>query len=131
MGDETKKIQSFCIFDIWKNSFKTANSFAKKSAVANVAYITWAYTKEEDNRKFFMTKDMNDFLEEIGVDWYEDIHSEIMLKDCLYPQNIYGVLEIDYSRNNISLIINPYLYAMFLVKEENNKLIDYKKVLKK
>lgn len=71
------------------------------------------------------------FLEEIGGDWYEDIHSEIMLKDCLYPQNIYGILEIDYSKNNISLIINPYLYAMFLVKEENNKLIDYKKVLKK
>lgn len=130
MGDETKRYSPFVSLTYGKNSFKTANSFAKKSAVANVAYITWAYTKE-DNRKFFMTKDMNDFLEEIGVGWYEDIHSEIMLKDCLYPQNICGVLEIDYSRNNISLIINPYLYAMFLVKEENNKLIDYKKVLKK
>lgn len=60
---------------------------------------------------------MNRELEDLGVLWYEDKHTEVMLLDGIMPHRIIGLFEIDMHLNE-TFILNPWLREMFL---ENRK----------
>lgn len=70
---------------------------------------------------------MTEVLQDLKIDWYKDIHSEIIIKDAIFPHYIIGVFEI--VNNNRTLVINPYLYNLFTsdfsLKEILDLLINY------
>lgn len=57
----------------------------------------------------------------LEVQWYDDIHSEIIIKDGIFPQNILGIFVIDNETDSKEFIINPFLYQLFHVNKGKSK----------
>lgn len=101
-------------------AFSKAEKFALGKEDRSIIYILWGFTKVTDSENYIKTSELTNFMRKIGVDWYDDIHSEIIIKDAIFPQKIFGVFEIDSSCNKITFIINPYLYQLFSSREKNS-----------
>ncbi len=94
-------------------AFVKAENFARGKDNRELVYILWGFTQSTDGTNYVETKKLTDFIRTIGVDWYDDVHSEIIIKDGIFPQKILGVFEIDGNFDTVSFIINPYLYQLF------------------
>jgi hypothetical protein len=82
-----------------------------------LAYVPFEYMGYEK-----LTDDLNRELEELGVTWYENIHSEIMLLDGILPQHIIGLYEVKQNGEE-NFILNPWLGKMF----SENRQFNYKR----
>jgi len=79
------------------------------------------FIRKSNEANYILTKELCQNLGMLEVGWYEDIHSEIVIKDGFFPHNILGVFEIDNETGNRCFIINPYLYQLFDVNKKGIK----------
>lgn len=101
-------------------AFDKAQNFARGRDDREHFYILWGFAQLTDGTNYVETKNLTDFIRTIGVDWYDDRHSEIIIKDGIFPQKILGVFKIDRICNTESFIINPYLYQLFIAREKTS-----------
>jgi len=126
---ENKKHSPFVSTSYGKNGFKTAASFSRRfnNELRSPSYVLIGYVKQKDRENYIYTNEMTDTLQSLKIDWYEDIHSEIIIKDAIFPHYIIGVMEI--VNNNRTLVLNPYLYNLlasdFTLKEILKILVNY------
>lgn len=103
-------------------------AIAKQFAFNRISHdkaITYLYSLNAGDPYYIQTKVMTNKLKRFGIEWYEDIHNEIMLVNGMFPHFLLGILEITKS-STTRCIINPWLYS--LLKE--GELFDYKNGLK-
>ncbi|MDB1689313.1 hypothetical protein [Enterococcus casseliflavus] len=101
--------------------FATALRFAQARNTDNNSYIIWGYTNINDSGNYIFTKELSRNLGMMNVDWYEDIHSEIIIKDSIAPQNILGVYKINNETSAKQFIVNPSLYKLFYASKDMHK----------
>lgn len=99
-------------------------AIAKQFAFSRISHdkaIAYLYALNAGDPYYMQTKLMTNELKQFGIEWYEDIHNEIMLINGMFPHFLLGILET--TRNStIRCIINPWLYDLL----KNNKPFDYK-----
>lgn len=103
-----------------KEKKETAKRFATNArgqGPRNNGFIILGYIPIDNSGFEKLTNDLNRELEDLGVLWYEDKHTEVMLLDGIMPHRIIGLFEIDMHLNE-TFILNPWLREMFL---ENRK----------
>ncbi|EOH94233.1 hypothetical protein [Enterococcus pallens] len=99
--------------------FKKAFQFANNRNNNDHSYILWGFQHEDVKDRYIFTKELCQTLGMMDVNWYEDIHHEIIIKDGIFPQNILGVFVIENQTGRKNFIINPYLYQLFDAGIEN------------
>ena len=96
--------------------YVTARSFALKRSKTGKGIVFLYYIKDNwpyQVKSKFLTKKLKEF----DVKWYNDINSEIMLINGMYPHYLLGIFEVE-KYSNPRFIINPWLYKMII---ENDK----------
>ena len=99
-------------------------AIAKQFAFNRISHdkaITYLYSLNAGDPYYIQTKLMINELKKFGIEWYEDIHNEIMLVNGMFPHFLLGILEITKSSTK-RCIINPWLYSLL----NDDKLFDYK-----
>lgn len=98
--------------------------FAKHNNSTDYSYVIFSYIKKSDENNYVLTKDILTRLTTLKTKWYQDIHSEIILKDGIFPNNILGVFRINNSDDSKEFIINPSLYQLLLSNKKRKRSID-------
>lgn len=97
-----------------KRGYKTALKFAQdRNEQRRYSYIIMGFVRKDDTNNYVLTKDLCKILRDLGATWYKDVHSEIIIKDSIFPRNILGVFEIDKETHDIVFIVNPSLHQLF------------------
>lgn len=104
-----------------RDGYKKALNFAQSRNGSRYSYIIMGFIRKTNVANYILTKKLSEKLGMLDVDWYQDIHSEIIIKDGIFPHNILGVFEIDNETGDKSFIINPYLYQLFDVSKKRVK----------
>lgn len=104
-----------------KDGFKKALHFARGRQERRYSYIIWGFIRKNDDGNYMITKELAQKMGMLEAQWYEDIHSEIIIKDGIFPHNIFGVFVIDSETNSKEFIINPFLYQLFYVNKGKSK----------
>jgi len=97
---------------------------AKRFAFSRIPHdraITYLYSLNAGDPYYMQTNLMTKELKQFGIEWYEDIHNEIMLINGMFPHFLLGILETTKS-STVRCIINPWLYDLL----KKNKAFDYK-----
>ena len=92
------------------NKYKIARQFAFNH-ISHDKAITYLYSLNAGDPYYIRTKLMTRELKKFGIEWYEDIHNEIMLVNGMFPHFLLGILEITKSSTK-RCIINPWLYKL-------------------
>ena len=71
------------------------------------------FGKKSDENNIVLTKKLTDELETFCAHWHKDIHTEMILKDCIFPDQILGVFEVSNETDDAVFIVNPGLYQLF------------------
>ena len=98
-------------------------SISRKFALNRINHnkgIIFLYALNNGDPYYIITNLMTKELKQFGVDWYEDIHNEIMLINGMYPHYLLGIFETNSNRMS-KFIINPWLYSILT----ENKSFDY------
>lgn len=103
-----------------ENGFDTALKFANSRNENDFSYVIWGFIPESRKHNIILTKELTKDIQSLNADWYEDIHSEIIIKDGIFPSNILGVFEIHRESGRKKFIINPYLYQLFDIDKEDS-----------
>ncbi len=96
-----------------KCKFYKAKEFVlnSKNETNNGYIFLYALNKSTFLSDFIITKEFTKFLKEIGIEWYPDIHQEIMLLNGMYPHFILGIYKV--KNNEIeSFYMNPELFNL-------------------
>ncbi|NKD39333.1 hypothetical protein HED42_14390 [Enterococcus casseliflavus] len=118
---ENKCRSPFVSASYGSKGFATALRFAQARNTDNNSYIIWGFTNINDSGNYIFTKELSRNLGMMNVDWYEDIHSEVIIKDSIAPQNILGVFEINNETSAKKFIINPSLYKLFYESKDMHR----------
>lgn len=86
-------------------SLNTAFSFRNKKSQKHYAFVI--LLTESKISDYFDTNNLNKMLKKLNINWYKNIHKEIMFKDSIFPHTIIAVIEKD--GKDSRLIINPNL----------------------
>lgn len=86
-------------------SLDTAFSFKDKNSQIQYAFVI--LLTESKISDYFDTNNLNKMLKEIDINWYENIHKEIMIKDSIFPHTMIGIIEK--AEKETKLILNPNL----------------------
>jgi len=106
------------------NKYVTARKFALSRSKISKGII-FLYYLNTNWPYFIKSKNLARKLKDFGVNWYNDINTEIMLINGMYPHHLVGIFEVlPYS--NPRFIINPWLYKMIL----NSEVFDFEKGIK-
>lgn len=108
---ENKSKSPFLSTTYGRDAFKTALKFAQHKNKGKYSYIIFAISNDK-SKHGFKTVDFDQYLRRLNVEWYDDIHSEKIIKDAIFPHHIIGVFQVDNYSKSKSFIINPYLYRM-------------------
>jgi len=100
--------------------YKIAKRFAF-NRISHDKAITYLYSLNAGDPYYMKTSLMTKELKQFGIEWYEDIHNEIMLINGMFPHFLLGILETT-KKSTVRCIINPWLYNLL----RNNKPFDYK-----
>ncbi|MCI6272393.1 MAG: hypothetical protein MR601_05535 [Erysipelotrichaceae bacterium] len=87
-------------------SLKTAIDFANdrhSKMKSEKRYVYVCFLGSENILDYFETSKLNKFLADIDINWYDNIHTEIMIKDAIFPQFLIGIFEIGESDSNFIL----------------------------
>lgn len=105
---DDKKSSPFMSVTYGGNKLNTALKFCKCNKERDIGFV-FIYFIPKKSKYFIKTKDLNEYMKKIGVTWYQDINSEIMMIDGILPHYLFGILEI-VNNDTHELIINPWLY---------------------
>ncbi|WBW98841.1 hypothetical protein [Oceanirhabdus sp. W0125-5] len=118
------------------SSFETACEFSNPTNIEKTSIVIAEYGYE-DSPYFIRTEKLNEILKNFGVEWYEDIHKEIMMLDGIYTHYILGIFDIR-DMGDYDFIMNPWLYEQFkkdididLKKGINVEQTDFEEIAKK
>jgi len=120
-GRKYKKFKDYSPFTsltYGKHKGRIARKFATRNIGSGIVYII-SINKQDKN--YIKTIKITDTLKKYGVNWYEDIHSEMMVLNGIFPHDILGVMEVKRNRTPM-LVINPWLFSEYL----NDKRFDLK-----
>lgn len=87
-------------------SLKTAIDFANdrhSKMKSEKRYVYVCFLGSKNILDYFKTSKLNKFLADIDINWYDNIHTEIMIKDAIFPQFLIGIFEIGESDSNFIL----------------------------
>ncbi|WP_430603068.1 hypothetical protein IGJ02_000392 [Enterococcus sp. DIV0724b] len=101
--------------------FKNALYFAQNRNNDSYSHIIWGFIRKSDKENYILTRELSENLGMLDAEWYDDIHSEIIIKDGIFPHNILGAFEIDNETGWKDFIINPYLYQLFDVNKRKQR----------
>lgn len=118
---ENKCRSPFVSASYGSKGFETALRFAQARNTDINSYVIWGFTNINDSGNYIFTKELSRNLGMMNVNWYEDIHSEIIIKDSIAPQNILGVFEINNETSAKQFIINPSLYKLFYASKDMHR----------
>ncbi len=88
--------------------FTTAKQFALKRARHNRGFLL-LYSKDAGDPYYILTEKMTLALKQMGINWYPDIHNEILLLNGMFPHYLLGIVEI-VSKRSKQFIMNPWLH---------------------
>lgn len=87
------------------NKRKAQEYFARDSKYTIVAFLN-----NSETCSVVSTRQIKRFVECLGVKGFEDIHEEVIFLDCIFPQNVLGVIKK--SKTEEKFIVNPYFVEM-------------------
>lgn len=117
---DDKKRSPFVSAAYGGDGFDIALKFASSRNDSDFSYVIWGFIPESRQHDTILTKELTKDMKSLNAEWYEDIHSEIIIKDGIFPSNILGVFEIHKNTGRKKFIINPYLYQLFDIEKENS-----------
>lgn len=94
-----KKIDIAKYFSVGRSSFKKG--------------IIYIYSLNSGWPYYIRTIDMTRKLKSLGIDWYDNIHQEIILLNGMYPHFMLGICEVSY-KGIERTIINPWLNKLLI-----------------
>ena len=102
-------------------SLETALTFQKENKNSKYVYIVLL----ADNYlgDYLDTNQLNAILNELDINWFENIHKEVMFKDAIVPNLIVGILQQNSSETKV--ILNPTLISF--LQKASNKIDNTKK----
>lgn len=107
-----KEESPFISMTYGEKKLDVANKFAEPRSEEETGMI-FIYYMMHDSNHYLLTKDLNNILKQLDVDWYDDINSEIIILDGVFPHFNLGILE-RINEEQYNFIINPWLYHQFL-----------------
>lgn len=118
-GDKSFKSDSpFLSLTNGEKKFDKAKEFAL-SRQHNKGYIfLYALNKNLFSSDYIITEEFTDFIRKLGIQWYPDIHQEIMLLNGMYPHFILGIYKIENCQIE-SFFMNPELYKLLSTGHNN------------
>lgn len=84
---------------------------SKENLQKNGYIFLYCLNKEVFSSNYIITKDFTSFLKKLDIEWYPDIHQEIMLLNGMYPHFILGIYEITNGEIK-NFHMNPELYIL-------------------
>ncbi len=107
--------------------YKTARNFALKYDIIKKRFklkkgVVFLYCLNIGHPYYLKTNKFTKKLENFGIQWYRDIHSEIMLMNGMFPHYLLGVFEVECNKTP-QFIINPWLYK--ILSSDNCNKFDY------
>lgn len=103
-----------------ENKFSKAKDFALRNKNKNGYIFLYSLNKKRFSSNYIVTKDFTKLLKNMGIEWYPDIHQEIMLLNGMYPHFILGIYEIK-NEDIKNFYMNPELYLLLKEKKIFNK----------
>lgn len=97
-------------------------STAQKYFAKNLEYTVVAFLNKSEICNVVYTKRIKQFTECVGVTGFEDKYEEVIFLDCIFPQNILGVIK-KYI-NQEMFIVNPYFLNMIKKCYESTSFSD-------
>lgn len=70
-------------------------------------YVLVVLVTDSKISDYVRTDRLNEILKDINIDWFENIHKEIMFKDAIFPHSILGIIKRNDEEDE--MIINPFL----------------------
>lgn len=70
-------------------------------------YVLVVLVTDSKISDYVSTDRLNEILKGINIDWFENIHKEIMFKDAIFPHSILGIIKRNEKEDE--MIINPFL----------------------
>ncbi len=95
---------------------------ARKFALERSSYgkgIIFIYSLNSGWPYYIRAKGLIDQLKANNVQWYKDIHHEILLINGMYPHFLVGLFEVS-SKRTLKFILNPWIYEQFKQNREFN-----------
>lgn len=122
IDDYFKPYSCFVSLTYGENKYNTAKKFAVGRNNNGLIYI---YILEKSLKNHFRAMDLTNKLCDLGIKWYEDVNSEIMVINGLYPHNIIGFFEIN--REEVKrFVLNPWFYKQIMHDLKNGGDYNYK-----
>lgn len=121
-NDSFKSDSPFLSLTNGVNKFNKAKEFIlnPKNETDEGYIFLYVLNKSTFSSDFIITKEFTKFLKKIGIDWYPDIHQEIMLLNGMYPDLILGIYEVKNSEIK-SFYMNPELFNLLSDGKEFDK----------
>lgn len=119
--DYFKPSSCFVSLTYGENKYNTAKKFAVGRNNNGLIYI---YILKKSLKNHFRAGDLTNKLCDLGIKWYEDSNSEIMVINGLYPHNIIGFFEIN--REDKRFVLNPWFYMQIMNDLINGENYNYK-----
>lgn len=92
-------------------------SYSKKFATNNNENgLIYVYILNKQYNNYLYGSELKKILKKFGINWFSDIHSEVMLLNGMYPHYLLGFFEVSKKRY-LRFILNPWFYEIFLEKE--------------
>lgn len=122
---QNKKRSPFISASHGNNAYENALCFAIGREERDCGYILWGFENKNKKQNYLLTQSITEFIRGAGVDWYDDIHSEIIIKDGIFANKLLGVFIVDFQNNQKQFVINPSLYELFESDKSVNKIIEF------
>lgn len=122
IDDYFKPYSCFVSLTYGENKYNTAKKFAVGRNNNGLIYI---YMLKKSLKNHFRAEDLTNELCKHGIKWYEDVNSEIMVINGLYPHNIIGFFEINKEEVK-RFVLNPWYYKQIMYDLENDGNYNYK-----
>lgn len=106
-----KKYSPFISLTYGCDKLTTARRFALERSRYGKGII-FVYSLNSGWRYYIRAKDLTKQLKDYGVQWYKDIHHEILLINGMYPHFLIGLFEVSRKRT-LKFILNPWIYEQF------------------
>ena len=113
-----KASSPFLSFTHGSRKMQIARKFALNRCKHDTGII-FLYSLNANFPYYFQAKYLTDQLAKYNVDWYQDIHHEVILVNGMYPHFLVGVFEVTKTRTP-RFILNPWIYDEFRRGNEFN-----------
>ena len=96
--------------------YSTAKRFATQHADKGIVFV---YILNKKFADYIKASELKSLLHDLGVNWLEDKHSEILLLNGMYPHYLLGFFEV--SKNHYErFILNPWFYNTIMERPRSD-----------